>query len=390
MKRLFLILAAATALTYGTDNFGKVFDPETGELFRKSINRSIFYKGFIQFRTDCGELLFKKDHFSDRCDSYIRRAEVKFRFHPSGGFYIYAKLAADNLFRNYYAGKEKLKPKKVVFKKLYALWKVDKEFLVEFGRDKKPFSRIGLSSAERTLLADKAETFLAFKKALGDYYAEQLEIFLKPIDGWKFYLATSYTWSLKDKNLLPKGYKLSESSYWLNNLWGRIEFSPKGWEEGKKNNTTFGKKVFVLGLSTAGFWNLKANTSSGKRNLKVLAEEVDLFFRSPRWEMGRFTLLGEYERVEYLLKGLPNSSLEGFDAQVGFRPGNQRLWELGADYERLQKHPAGTEENIYRAGFNLYPIKHLKVSYTFAYTDWSGKFSDRPQRVHTVQFQITF
>ena len=96
---------------------------------------------------------------------------------------------------------------------------------------------------------------------------------------------------------MPKGYKLSERSYWLNNLWGRIEFSPKGWGEGKKNNTTFGKKVFVLGLSAAGFWNLKANTPSGKRDLKILAEEFDLFFRSPRWEMGRFTLLGEYESV---------------------------------------------------------------------------------------------
>jgi len=369
-------------------NHLEMFKPEEETSY--TLNKYLSYGGFIQLRTDCGELLFQKDHFTNRCDSFIRRAELKFKFQPTNRFYIFTKLAADNLFRNYYGGKKRTKPKKIVFKKLYLAWKADKKLLLEVGRDKKPFSRIGLSSSERTLLADKAELFLKFKKAVGDYYATQLEILLKPLRGWRLYAATAYSWSLKDKNLLKGTYNLSEDGYWLNNLWGRIEYSPKGWEERKRDNTTFGKKALSIGVSAAGFWNLNVYTPGGKRDVKMIAREADFFFRSPRWVWGRLTLLGEYEKVKYLVEDLPDSSLEGFDLQIGLRPGRQKLWELGVDYEDIQQHPGGKREEIYRAGFNLYPVSHIKVSYTFSYTDWRKKFADKPQRVHTLELQLTF
>ena len=328
--------------------------------------------------------------FKDRCDNFIRRLEVKFRYRPWRDLLLLTKLATANLFRNYYGGKEKLKPKKVVFKKLFLRWNLNRSLSLEVGRDKKPFSRIGLNSSERTLFADKAKLFLDLKKVIGDYYSEQVGAVFKPSPEWKLFLATSYGWSLKDKNLLPKGARLSEKSYWLNNLWGRFEFSPPGWGERKKNNTTFGGKTLSVGLSIGGFWNLEEKTAGGNRDLKVLLREADIFFRSPKWSLGRLTLLGEYDKADYLLKGVPNRSLEGFDFQFGFRPMDEKLFELGLDFEDIQKHPGGVEEKIYRGGFNLYPLNRLKVSYTYTYTDWNGKFSDKPQRVHTIQLQITF
>ena len=347
---------------------------------------SFKYHIYLQGRYDRGELKLSPTGFQQKGDLYLRRVGAIFKFDPTKVLRFVVKLESVNLFRNYKGGKEEYFPKKVLVKKLYLKWEISKYLSLKLGRDKKPFSREGLNSSLRLLLVDKTVLFSEVKKFFGDYYAPQGEVIFQPKRFLKIYLATFYGWSVRDKNPFGKNLTIKPKRYWLNNFVGRVEFSPRGWEEKKKGNTTFGKRVFVLGFSYAYIGSMEYK----RKRALGWATEGDLFFRSPKTAIGRFTAFLEYDRVKYNLSLLGNRSLEGFQTQLGFRPKFKPFGkdiEFGLGFEDIQKHP-GRGKYIYEGALNLYPSKNLKL--TLGVENVNDLKVGKGALTETLQVQYTF
>ena len=318
------------------------------------------YHVFLQGKLDYGDLFYNGRDYQIKNDLYIRRFGLKLEFQPVRSIKTVAKIEGANLFRNYKSGKSKNFPNKFLVKKLYIRWDIFKNFSLEIGRDKKPFSREGLVSSEKLLLVDKTSLTSEVEKFFGDYYANQVEVIYKPVKSAKLYLSTFYGWYLRDENPFGKKLTVKPNRYWLKNFVGRFEFSPPSWEERKKDNTTFGRKTITFGVSYAYIGSLEVE---GKRALGY-ADGFDIFFRSPKTSLGVFTAFAEYDRLKYLLAASQNFWLEGFQFQFGFRPKFEpfkKPVELALGFEKLEKHPS---ETVYRYSTNLnwYPSKHFKVA----------------------------
>ena len=347
---------------------------------------SFKYRFYLQGRYERGDLKLSPAGFQQKGDLYLRRVGAIFKVNPLKGLQFVNKLEAENLFRNYKGGKEEYFPKKVLLKKLYLKWEISKYLSLKLGRDKKPFSREGLNSSLRLLLVDKTALFSEVKKFFGDYYAPQWEVIFQPKRFLKIYLATFYGWSVRDKNPFGKNLTIKPNRYWLNNFVGRVEFSPRGWEEKKRSNTTFGKRVFVLGFSYAYIGSLEYK---GKSALGW-ATSGDLFFRSPKTAIGRFTTFLEYDRVKYILSLSGDRSLEGFQTQLGFRPKFKPFGkdiEFGLGFVELQNHP-GKGKYIYSGALNFYPSKNLKL--TLGVENVNDLKVGKGALTETLQVQYTF
>ena len=273
-----------------------------------------------------------------------------------------------------------------MIKKLYISWEVSKFLTLKVGRDKKPFSREGLNSSRKLLLTDKTELFSKVKKFFGDYYANQVEIVFKPVKFAKIYASTFYGWHLRDKTPFGKKFFVKPKEYWFRNFVGRLEISPPGWEELKKNNTTFGKRTLVLGFSYAYVGSLEYKNKSANG----YATDIDLFFRSPKTEIGKFVASFEFDRVKYLLSEGANRYLEGFQSQLGFRPvfkpfGKPLEFALG--FEKLNEHPKEVLYG-YETNLNCYFNKNLKL--TFGVEDLNNLKLGKASLTETFQVQYTF
>lgn len=357
----------------------------------------------LQPRLDVGDIYKDSGKFENRSDLYMRRARLEVSKKLSRvpvGKSLKAKivLSADKIDRdyNFRSGKKKRRDTDVRLKYAYLKWKFRDEISVLFGKKKKPYSRIALTSSSRQLLIERPFFIEDAKDWLGDYDGLQLMVegsFVKGIVRYMF--AVSDGSSIEEKQEAGENVR-SEVSF--GNFYAlRIEFSPPGFVEKKKDDTGVGEKsegnVVSLGLSYAKNGNFDVDTDDDVDNGYEVKNEsgeifgMDLFGRFGLG-VGVLTFQLEYALMRYRKVDREES---GWYAQTGYLV-DALMGEVepAFRYEFQNIKYEGRKREVLTLGFNHYLDKHrLKWSYNVLFINnrWSG---GDDQTVHQLQAQLYF
>ena len=346
----------------------------------------------LQPRIDFGEIMKEGDNYVNRSDFYIRRARLevtkKFKNVPIGKeLKLNITLRMDKGERDYDYKKAKKDPGpfKTALHYAYADWKIGKAFSIRIGKSKKPFSRISLTSSSRQLLIERPVSTETAKKWTGDYYGNHIMLHGKFIEG-----TIRYMLSISDGSTIESVNKTGgdtiTSHVNLGNFYAvRIELSPPGMVEKKKDDTGIGEKnkgnVLSLGASFARNTNFSVD-SLNNETATVLG--VDLF---SRFYIGKGAFVVQAEYVDMSYKRLGRTE-KGWYVQGGYAidTDNIGIMEPALRYERIDY---GTRnKDIVTIGFNHYIKMHrFKWAYNFVII---GEEEGGKRNVHQLQAQIYF
>jgi len=221
----------------------------------------------LQPRIDFGKIY----SYKDRSDSYIRRARVeiskKWRDLPAGSLDLKIVLKADNVERDYdyKTGKRYYDSSKVRLHHAYIDWKVSNQISIRIGRYKKPYSRVSLTSSSRQLFIERPYSTEDAKKGLGDYDSNQLLLYGSMAGGlFRYMLSVADGSTIEDKQ---KAGDNTRSDVKIGNFYAvRVEVSPPGFIEKKKDDTGIGEKnkgnVVSVGLNYARNRNFDVDTNN--------------------------------------------------------------------------------------------------------------------------------
>ncbi len=354
----------------------------------------------LQPRIDLGDLYIKEGSLKTAGDFYFRRIRLevsrKWNNIPLGeGVKLNITFQSDKGDRDYDYKKTKKSRSafKVKLKFAYIDWKLNDMFVLSFGKRKMPYSRISLTSSSRQLFIERPYSTEDAKKWLGDYDANQIMLHGKIGGG-----ILKYTASVSDGGFIEEKQKAGDavrSNVGLGNFYAfRIEFSPPGFIEGKKDDTGIGEKnkgnIISLGFSYSKNRNFDVDTNNDTADgYEIIGEEgavlgIDLFGRF-FFGPGVLTTQAEYVSMEYDKLGKKE---KGWYVQSGylFNTGIGKF-EPALRYERVDY--GNNNRRIITAGINHYIKSHrIKWAYNLVKIDDSELYPD--QTIHQVQAQFYF
>ena len=354
----------------------------------------------LQPRFDFGDIYSEGGGLKSKSDFYFRRVrlEVSRRWKriPLGkSVKISITLSSDKGDRDYdYKKAEKSHHAfKVKLKYAYVDWKIVNELAVRLGRKKMPYSRVSLTSSSRQLLIERPYSTEDAKKWLGDYDGNQIMFHGKIAKGvFRYMLSLSDGGFIEDKQ---KAGDHAKSDAKIGNFYAvRLEFSPPGFVEKKKDDTGIGEKnkgnVISLGVSYAQNRNFDVDTDNNTgdgyevKNEKGTVWGADVFGRflvGP----GALTAQAEYVKMKY---DKVNREEKGWYIQAGylFGVGFGKL-EPAFRYENVDY--GSSKRKVTTLGFNHYVKAHrIKWAYNLLRIDNPGSNPD--QTVHQIQAQFYF
>lgn len=351
----------------------------------------------LQPRIDLGDIYKKNGKFKSKSDFYLRRVRLevdrKWKKIPLGkSLKLNITLKADKSERNYNykSGKKKYRAPQVRLHYAYADWKIIEEFAVRIGIKKAPYSRIALTSSSRQLLIERPFSVEDAKDWLGEYISNQIMFHGKIAKGvFRYMLSVSDGSTIEDENMTDYNVK---SDVKFGNFYAlRLEFSPPGFVEKKKDDTGIGYKnkgnVISLGISYAKNRNFDLYDNN---NLIVKDEEgtvygADIFGRF-KFGFGVLTAQAEYVKMKY---DRINVDEKGWYIQGGILFDTIKFGKVepAFRYENVD-YEGNNDKKITTLGFNHYIKLHkIKWTYNVLLIDNEGK---EDQIVHQLQAQFYF
>lgn len=378
-----------------------VFVPAFSLAFGAPFNTFLNLKIRLQPRIDFGKIY----SYKDRGDLYIRRArlEISKRWSdlPAGSLDLKIVLKADKVEMDYdyKTGKRYSYSSKVRLHHAYMNWKISNQISIRIGRYKKPYSRVSLTSSSRQLFIERPYSTEDAKKWLGDYDSNQILFYGKIFRGiFRYMLSVSDGSTIEDKQKAGDNVR---SDVKLGNFYAvRVEFSPPGFIEKKKDDTGIGEKnkvsVVSLGLNYAQNRNFDVDTDNNTGNGYEVQNEkgtvwgVDVFGRfliGP----GALTAQAEYVNMKYDRLDIKE---KGFYVQGGYLiPIPIGKIEPAVRYENFKEEKNGEEKkkkSIITLGFNHY-LKAHKIKWAYNVLLINNKESGaKDQTVHQIQAQFYF
>ncbi len=402
-ESLLIVLAPALAYSLELPQMGFVQKTrDTGEKKDKE-KQTLKVKLRLQPRLDFGDIYKKEGKFRQRSDFYLRRTRLeiskKWKNIPIGEkLKVKLVLSMDKGERNYSykSGKKKYRRFDVELKYVYVDWELRDELALLFGRKKKPYSRIALTSSSRQLLIERPFFIGDAKDWVGEYAALQFMLHGKFLDG-----VLRYMFAVSDGSAIEEEQKAGDnakSDTALGNFYAfRLELSPPGFVEKKKDDTGIGKKnkgnVISLGVSYARNRNFDVDTDDDTDNGYEVKNEkgslwgIDLF---GRFKLGSGVLSAQFEYASMEYEKTDRREY-GWYAQAGYLLNTSYGGlEPAVRYEYQSITYKDRRRKVLTFGFNHYIKKHkLKWSYNilFINNDWSDADD---QTVHQVQAQVYF
>ncbi len=283
---------------------------------------------------------------------------------------------------------------KVKLKFAYIDWKLNDMLVLTLGKRKLPYSRISLTSSSRQLLIERPYSTETAKKWLGDYDGNQIMLHGKIGGG-----ILRYTASLSDGGFIEEEQKAGgevRSNVRLGNFYAfRVEFSPPGFVEKKKDDTGIGESnkgnIISLGFSYERNSNFDVDTNNDTSDGYEIVREVGTvlgadifgrFFLGP----GILTVLGEYVSMEYDKLGKKE---KGWYVQSGymFNTGIGNI-EPAFRYEQFN-YRNNNDKKIITVGVNHY-IKSHRVKWACNLLKVDNPATDPDQTIHQIQAQFYF
>ncbi len=338
----------------------------------------------IQPRLDFGDLYKIGNTYTSRTDFYLRRARLEvnkiWKEIPLGkSLRVNITFEMDKGEKDYSKSRISQHDFQVGVLYAYVNWKLSEEFNFLLGKKKKPFSRISLTSSSKQLLIERPFSTETAKKWLGNYYATQIMLYGKVKRG-----ILRYAIALSDGSTVKKynktGFKVISSPN-MGNLYAiRIEISPPGFIEKKKDDTGVKEKnTLSLGISYARLKGFNIDREGDGiyeiKGEKGTVKGADLFIRF-KTHIGIITAQAEYVNMEY---EKIKKREDGWYIQTGYKFLN---FEPAVRYENHNKG----EKKITTLGFNHYLKAHkAKWSYNFVLIKETKSLT-----LHQLQAQFYF
>ncbi len=412
MKRLLMISALFPVMGFSTDpsfkmlikkleEKGVLSGEEVKEVKKASKEKPYLkVKLRLQPRLDFGDIYSGEGRLKSKSDFYIRRTRLevsrKWRKVPLGkSVKLNITLEMDKGDRDYEYKKAKKKRSKFEVGLLYAYvdWKLMDELAIQMGKKKKPFSRVSLSSSSRQLLIERPYSTEDAKKWLGDYYGNQIMLHGKIAKGVFRYMITFADGGFIEDE--QKAGNHTKSDVKLGNFYAvRVEFSPPGFVEKKKDDTGIRKKskgnVISLGVSYAQNRNFDVDTNNNTGDGYEVRDEsgtvwgADIFGRF-FVSSGTLTAQAEYVSMKY---DNVNKEEKGWYVQAGYLFG-VGLGKLEPAFRYESVDYGSFKRKITTLGFNHY-IKAQKVKWAYNLLRIDNPSSDPDRTVHQVQAQFYF
>ncbi|GAB6064969.1 OprO/OprP family phosphate-selective porin [Aquifex pyrophilus] len=409
MRKTALIFAVIPSLIFASDDAlndlikkleekGVLTSEEAKEIKKKSkFHPHLKVKIRLQPRIDAGDIYKENDDYKTKSDFYLRRVRLEvsrtWKKIPLGKkLKLNFTLKADKADRHYdfKKGKKSYHAPEAGVKYAYADWVIRDEFGIRFGIKKLPYSRVSLTSSSRQLLIERPFSTEDAKKWLGEYDNNHILFHGKIMKGViRYMLAIGDGGSIEDEN--KTGGSVSADTEFGNLYAIRLEFSPPGFVEKKKDDTGIGEKnkgnVISVGVSFAK--NSNFDVTKDSRTYKDEEGTVwgaDIFGRFALGP-GVLTAQAEYVHMEYDKLDMKE---KGWYIQGGylFDLANFGKLEPAFRYEHVKYDYKDKDKDIYTLGFNHYIKSHkVKWSYNAVLID-NEKEDD--QVVHQIQAQFYF
>ncbi|HID40970.1 MAG TPA: hypothetical protein EYP33_02310 [Pyrodictium sp.] len=360
----------------------------------KTANKSFhpIVKIRLQPRIDFGDIYKDGDNYKTKSDFYFRRVRLeiskKWKNIPIGeSLKINFTLQADKAERDYdyKKGKRKHTPPSVKVKYAYADWKIVDEFSVRLGIKKLPYSRVSLTSSSRQLLIERPYSTEDAKKWLGEYDNNHILFHGKIAKGiFRYMVAIGDGSSIADENKTGKENVQADTK--ILNLYAiRLEFSPPGFVEKKKDDTGIGEKnkgnAISFGISYAE--NSKFDVGN-VNDEKGTVWGVDLF---GRFQLGPGILVAQAEYVKMKYDKLDKDE-KGWYIQGGYLFDTEKFGKVEPAFRYENVDYGDSDRKITTLGFNHYFKGHkIKWAYNILFID--NDDGDN-QTVHQIQAQFYF
>lgn len=355
----------------------------------------------LQPRIDFGDIYKENNDYKSRSDFYFRRVRLEiskeWKNIPFGKkLKINFTLHSDKGERDYdYKKGEKehhsFDPK---VKYAYADWTFVDEFAVRIGKKKIPYSRVSLTSSSRQLLIERPYVTEDAKKWLGDYDSNQIMFHGKVAGGIFRYMLSIWDGSTIESKNKTGGTVKADTS--LGDAYAiRLEFSPPGFVEKKKDDTGIGEKnkgdVISVGLNYAKNSDFDI-TDKNIKNEEATVWGGDIF---GRFHLGPGALVAQAEYVKMKYDKLDLEE-KGYYIQAGYLiPTPYGKFEPAARYEHFKQEDKKNDvtkhkKDIITLGFNHYIKGHkIKWGYNVLFIDNKEK-DEKDQTVHQIQMQFYF
>ncbi len=327
----------------------------------------------LQARIDYGGLNPAADdtHYQDSLNSYIRH----FRIGVQGVCYLkdlfydvalegdYTDKAPNNTAYQSNAPNEDTDVP-VTVSEAFIKYKVNSAFEIRFGKAKLPYSRVYLTSSSLQLIMDRP----LFTTDLRDFFHRYVHTGVQ-VSGGVYDDSIVYYLSVSDG--FKSGNRIGDTAGQMNHLTvssagpltvARIEVSPSGWNEKKRNDSHLGEgRHLTLGVNDGYQGAIRYNETDGEESRNLLGADLSFHYES-------LTLQTEYDLWKNHTTVNDQIDAAGFYVQGGwfFKTINV---EPVLRYEIFEenKNLADATTTVLTPGVNWYVSGHdLKVAFNWS------------------------
>lgn len=390
----FAVIGAALPAISSADGF--YFGEETKGVTFTQGDSDLTIRIRLQPRFDYGDIIKSRDGtstYESDGDLYLRRVRLEFagRIVPK----VKYNLTLDGDRWNQ-AGRSD----KVSVKYAFVTWEPDPAYSVFFGKLKLPFSRDQLTSDATNLMVETAGSTDDAKDIFGasnGYSQPKIAVFGKLLEGSIAYeIALADGWQ-NGEVIHASGSTTTHTVYKAPPLFAaRVELSPQGWVEAKKQGSHLGKgQHFTVGLSyarQAGIEYREAAKSGFEEDRSLWGMDLSGHFRG-------ITAQAEYVawEIDSNDPAIGETKPEGWHVQAGYFIDGLNI-EPALRYEVYDEdtNVDDSKEKSTTLGVNWYGKGHsLKVQanwvHTYFESNASGRLSnDDSKDVLQVQAQVFF
>ncbi|MBZ0220960.1 MAG: OprO/OprP family phosphate-selective porin [Candidatus Methylomirabilis sp.] len=386
-KALLIVLAAmagvAGAATAGAAEFA--FGEETKGITLTQGESDLTIRVRLQPRFDFGDIITStgNDSYATESDMYFRRARLEM-----GGNLVSKKIKYNVTFdadKWDKAGNNN----KVSLKYAYVALTPDEAYSFMFGKEKLPYSREELISSSTLLFIERPASVDASRDVFGAsnaYYQPKAAVYGKLLEGAIGYeVAVADGW--QNGETIRTGATVYKAAPFLAT---RVEISPTGWVETKKQGSYLGKGQHITaGVSLAVQNDIDYATGGG--------EDRTLWGVDVSTHLQGLTASAEYISWEVDSSAFGETRPEGWFLQGGYFIEGLNI-EPAARYEVFDENAkaADMKERTLTLGANWYGKGHsLKVQANWAHTRFESNASgalpnDKSRDILQIQGQLYF
>lgn len=343
----------------------------------------------LQPRFDFGDIIESRggDSYATESDMYFRRARLEM-----GGHLVSKKIKFNlTLDGDKWDKASNSSGNKVSLKYAYVVLAADEAYSFMFGKEKLPYSREELTSSSTLLFVERPASVEASRNVFGAsnaYYQPKAAVFGKLLEGAIGYeVAVADGWQNNETIPTRTGTETVFKAAPL--LATRLEVSPTGWVEAKKQGSYLGKGQHITAGVSLAVQNDIDYESGGGEDRTLWGVDISTHLQG-------LTASAEYISWE-VDSTLGKTRPEGWFLQGGYFIDGLNI-EPAARYEVFDKNTkaADMKERTLTLGANWYGKGHsLKVQANWAHTRFESNASggldnDKSRDILQVQGQLYF